>query len=211
MNQIEIWFSILARKLLKRASFISTEDLKGRLLAFVEYRRDGCRSGPRSPLGPLPPKPTPAGRSGGRRRRAYPGRIASPRPRPGPTRYSRESPLWERSRTFLRPVLPFGHKKTARARRVMLTEQSIDGGNTRIAASIIKCRPALRKGSPVRCSHIRCCRWSTILSVANRSGKMSVDERTDIEYQRTEPVTYLERSAGAILVDGGGRPAPGSK
>ncbi len=37
MNQIEIWFSILARKLLKRASFISTEDLKGRLLAFVEY------------------------------------------------------------------------------------------------------------------------------------------------------------------------------
>ncbi len=37
MNQIEIWFSILARKLLKRASFSSTEDLKGRLLAFVEY------------------------------------------------------------------------------------------------------------------------------------------------------------------------------
>ena len=37
MNQIEIWFSILARKLLKRGSFISKEDLKGRLLAFVEY------------------------------------------------------------------------------------------------------------------------------------------------------------------------------
>ncbi len=37
MNQIEIWFSILARKLLKRASFTSTEDLKGRLLAFVKY------------------------------------------------------------------------------------------------------------------------------------------------------------------------------
>lgn len=37
MNQIEIWFSILARKLLKRASFVSVEDLKARLLAFVEY------------------------------------------------------------------------------------------------------------------------------------------------------------------------------
>ena len=37
MNQIEIWFSILARKLLKRASFVSTEDLKRRLLAFVDY------------------------------------------------------------------------------------------------------------------------------------------------------------------------------
>jgi len=37
MNQIEIWFSILARKLLKRASFASTEDLKARLLAFVDY------------------------------------------------------------------------------------------------------------------------------------------------------------------------------
>lgn len=37
MNQIEIWFSILARKLLKRASFSSTEDLKARLLAFIDY------------------------------------------------------------------------------------------------------------------------------------------------------------------------------
>jgi transposase len=37
MNQIEMWFSILVRKLLKRASFISVEDLKTRVLAFVEY------------------------------------------------------------------------------------------------------------------------------------------------------------------------------
>ncbi len=36
MNQIEIWF-ILTRKLLKRTNFVSTEDLKGRLLAFVDY------------------------------------------------------------------------------------------------------------------------------------------------------------------------------
>ena len=55
-----------------------------------------------------------------------------------------------------------------------------------------------------------CC-WSTILSVANWSGKMSVHGRTDIEWQGTEQVTDLERSAGAILVDAGGRPAPGSK
>jgi putative transposase len=37
MNQIEIWFSILVRKVLKRTSFTSVEDLKARVLAFVEY------------------------------------------------------------------------------------------------------------------------------------------------------------------------------
>lgn len=37
LNQIELWFSILARKLLKRASFTSVQDLKARLLAFIEY------------------------------------------------------------------------------------------------------------------------------------------------------------------------------
>jgi transposase len=37
LNQIEIWFSILYRKLLKRASFSSKLDLKARLLAFIDY------------------------------------------------------------------------------------------------------------------------------------------------------------------------------
>jgi transposase len=37
MNQIEMWFSILVRKLLKRASFTSVEDLKAKILAFIEY------------------------------------------------------------------------------------------------------------------------------------------------------------------------------
>lgn len=37
LNQIEIWFSILYRKLLKRASFSSKLDLKSRLLAFIDY------------------------------------------------------------------------------------------------------------------------------------------------------------------------------
>lgn len=37
MNQVEIWFSILARKLLKRVSFTSTEDLTHRILDFIEY------------------------------------------------------------------------------------------------------------------------------------------------------------------------------
>ena len=37
LNQIELWFSILARKLLKRASFTSVQDLKTRLLAFIDY------------------------------------------------------------------------------------------------------------------------------------------------------------------------------
>lgn len=37
LNQIEIWFSILVRKLLKRASFISQQDLKTRLFDFIDY------------------------------------------------------------------------------------------------------------------------------------------------------------------------------
>ena len=37
MHQIELWFSILVRKLLKRASFASVEDLQARILAFIQY------------------------------------------------------------------------------------------------------------------------------------------------------------------------------
>lgn len=37
LNQIEIWFSILVRKLLKRASFKSQDDLKTRILGFIDY------------------------------------------------------------------------------------------------------------------------------------------------------------------------------
>jgi len=37
LNQIELWFSILMRRLLKRASFTSTEDLRERILAFIDY------------------------------------------------------------------------------------------------------------------------------------------------------------------------------
>jgi putative transposase len=37
LNQIEIWFSILVRKLLKRANFISKAQLKTRILEFIEY------------------------------------------------------------------------------------------------------------------------------------------------------------------------------
>jgi transposase len=37
MNQIELWFSILTRKLLKRGTFTSVADLQAKVLAFVEY------------------------------------------------------------------------------------------------------------------------------------------------------------------------------
>ena len=37
LNQVEIWFSILVRKLLKRASFLSKQDLEIRILAFIDY------------------------------------------------------------------------------------------------------------------------------------------------------------------------------
>ena len=37
MNQIEMWFSILVRKLLKRASFASVEERQAKVLTFIAY------------------------------------------------------------------------------------------------------------------------------------------------------------------------------
>ena len=37
LNQVEIWFSILVRRLLKRASFTSTDELRERILAFIAH------------------------------------------------------------------------------------------------------------------------------------------------------------------------------
>ncbi len=37
LNQIEIWFSILVRKLLRRANFTSIAQLKNRILEFIDY------------------------------------------------------------------------------------------------------------------------------------------------------------------------------
>lgn len=37
MNQVEIWLSILVRKLLKRGNFSSPEDLRDQILAFIAY------------------------------------------------------------------------------------------------------------------------------------------------------------------------------
>ena len=37
LNQIEIWFSVLVRKVLRRGSFVSTEALKQRIEAFIAY------------------------------------------------------------------------------------------------------------------------------------------------------------------------------
>jgi putative transposase len=37
MNQVEIWLSILVRKLLKRGNFLSLDDLRNQILAFIAY------------------------------------------------------------------------------------------------------------------------------------------------------------------------------
>jgi transposase len=37
LNQIELWFSILVRRLLKRGNFTSVEDLRQRILDFIAY------------------------------------------------------------------------------------------------------------------------------------------------------------------------------
>jgi transposase len=37
LNQVEIWFSILARRVLRRGSFTSKADLRSKILAFIDY------------------------------------------------------------------------------------------------------------------------------------------------------------------------------
>jgi transposase len=37
LNQVEIWLSILTRRVIKRGNFTSVEDLKAKVLAFIEY------------------------------------------------------------------------------------------------------------------------------------------------------------------------------
>jgi len=37
LNQVEIWFGILSRRLLKRSSFKSTRELKQRILGFIDF------------------------------------------------------------------------------------------------------------------------------------------------------------------------------
>jgi hypothetical protein len=37
LNQVEIWFSVLARRVIRRGSFRSTEDLRDRILRFIDY------------------------------------------------------------------------------------------------------------------------------------------------------------------------------
>jgi transposase len=37
LNQIEIWFSTLTRKVLRRGDFASLEDLEKKILAFIDY------------------------------------------------------------------------------------------------------------------------------------------------------------------------------
>jgi transposase len=57
LNQIEIWFSILVRKLLRRSSFQSLEELKAKLLEFVNYF-NRTMAKPIQWLYSPPPKPT---------------------------------------------------------------------------------------------------------------------------------------------------------
>jgi hypothetical protein len=37
LNQVEIWFSVLARRVIRRGSFRSMEDLRDRILQFIDY------------------------------------------------------------------------------------------------------------------------------------------------------------------------------
>ena len=37
LNQVEIWFSVLARRVLRRGNFRSTDDLRQKILAYIAY------------------------------------------------------------------------------------------------------------------------------------------------------------------------------
>ena len=54
---------------------------------------------------------------------------------------------------------------------------------------------------------LECC-WSTIWSVVNWSGKMSVYERTDIDHERTNQVVHHEWGAGTAVECWGGGTTP---
>jgi transposase len=43
-NQIEIWFGILTRKVVRRGIFRSREELAAKLMSFIEARNKGARS-----------------------------------------------------------------------------------------------------------------------------------------------------------------------
>jgi transposase len=43
LNQIELWFSILVRRVLKRGNFASTDALRARILAFIAYFNQTAR------------------------------------------------------------------------------------------------------------------------------------------------------------------------
>ncbi len=90
LNQIEIWFSILARKLLRRGSFKSAAELKERIEAFIAYFNGPWPSpsaGP-SPVSRWPHDPAcgsrlPAGCTSGcgwERRRPHNGQAQTPSP-----------------------------------------------------------------------------------------------------------------------------------
>ena len=40
LNRIEIWFSILSRRVIRRGEFRSTADLRDRILKFIDYYND---------------------------------------------------------------------------------------------------------------------------------------------------------------------------
>ncbi len=40
LNQVELWFSVLARRALRRGSFVSKDDLREKVLAFISYFND---------------------------------------------------------------------------------------------------------------------------------------------------------------------------
>jgi hypothetical protein len=50
LNQIEIWFSILVRRLLARLSRISVEQLRAQILAFIAYYNQTSNGAFRLPL-----------------------------------------------------------------------------------------------------------------------------------------------------------------
>jgi hypothetical protein len=73
MNQVEIWFSVLSRRVIRRGSFRSTDDLRSRILKFIDYYNDSMAR---------PYKWTYAGRPlnvGSKRKKASQGRWIVPR------------------------------------------------------------------------------------------------------------------------------------
>ena len=94
------------------------------------------------------------------------------------------------------PSLLEPRRRSERALLAVIQQAYVEGVSTRRVDDLVKACEQRRDNVPARC------RWSTIMSVVNRSGKMSVHERIDIDPERTGKAPSAQRYPGRSDISG---------